>query len=110
MGIIGTIVMLVVITTLSGSFDTDYHYERNFDTDYHYERNQREVRTVCHVVTEGETLWSIGERYYDGRKPLNEWMSDLRKANGFDVGSGRKYLYPGEIILVRTALPKEGEK
>ena len=98
MGIVGKIVIVVVIAVLTSGFDTDYH-----------ERNENAVRTVRHVVMEGEALWSIGEQYYDGRKPLNEYMSDLRKANGFDAGSGRKYLYPGEVVLVRTTLPKGGE-
>lgn len=98
MGVLAKIMAVICLAALLSGFDLDYQ-----------ERNQRAVRTVRHVVTEGETLWSIGEQYYDGRKPLNEYMSDLRKANGFDAGSGRKYLYPGEVVLVRTTLPKEGE-
>lgn len=99
MGIVGKIVIAVIIAVLSSGFDTEYH-----------ERNKNVVRTVHHVVTEGETLWGIGERYYDGSAPLNEWMSALRKANGFDAGSGRKYLHPGEIVLVRTTLAEGAEK
>lgn len=98
MSVLTKIMAIICLAVLTSGFDLDYQ-----------ERNQRAVRTVRHVVTAGETLWGIGERYYDYSVPFNEWMCSLREANGFDAGCGRKYLYPGEIILVRTTLPKEGE-
>ena len=75
----------------------------SFDFDYDVAaRNEQVAHTVRHVVEEGETLWSIGEKYYDGTRPFDEWMCELRTTNGFAVGNGRKYLYPGEIVVIKT--------
>lgn len=97
MGILTKIMLVLCAAAIISDFDLNYN-----------ERNQKVVHTVRHVVVEGETLWGIGERYYDYSVPFNEWMCSLREANGFNAGSGRKYLYPGEIVLVRTTL--EGGK
>lgn len=72
----------------------------SFDTDYTQAQAQKPTKVIYHTVKQGETLWEIGERYYDGSENFEVWMSDLRKANGFEVGSGRKYLHAGEVVKV----------
>lgn len=72
-----------------------------FDTEY-FGENRVAYREVKHVVRSGETLWEIGERYYDGSKPFAEFMYDLRNSNGFQVGNGRKYLQAGDVVVIRV--------
>jgi nucleoid-associated protein YgaU len=87
------ILAVLLMGFLFSSFDFDYNVAA---------RNEQATHTIRHVVKEGETLWSIGERYYDGTRPFDEWMGELRANNGFAVGSGRKYLYPGEVVVIKT--------
>lgn len=79
----------------------------SFDTDYTQARTPASTKVVYHTVKQGETLWEIGEKYYDGSEPFEVWMSNLRKDNGFEVGSNRKYLYAGEVVKV---VVKDGER
>ena len=72
-----------------------------FDTDY-LGKGQVAYKEINHVVQSGETLWGIGEKYYDGSKPFAEFMQDLRDNNGFKVGNGRKYLQVGDVVVVRV--------
>lgn len=72
-----------------------------FDTDY-LGKEQVTYKEINHVVQSGETLWGIGEKYYDGSKPFAEFMQDLRDNNGFKVGNGRKYLDVGDVVVVRV--------
>ena len=72
-----------------------------FDTDY-LGKGQVAYKEINHVVQSGETLWGIGEKYYDGSKPFAEFMYDLRNSNGFQVGGGRKYLQVGDVVVVRV--------
>lgn len=58
---------------------------------------------VQHIVRSGETLWQIGEMYYDGSKPFAEFMYDLKEANGFRIGGGREYLQVGDIVKIKVA-------
>ena len=87
------ILAVLLMGFLFSSFDFDYDVAA---------RNEQVAHTVRHVVEEGETLWSIGERYYDGSRPFAEWMCELRSSNGFAVGSGRQSWYPGEIVVIKT--------
>lgn len=73
-----------------------------FDTDYLSKDSQVAYKEIKHVVQSGETLWGIGEKYYDGSKPFAEFMYDLRNNNGFQVGNGRKYLQVGDVVVVRV--------
>lgn len=73
-----------------------------FDTDYFGKDDKATYKEIRHVVSRGETLWGIGEMYYDGSKPFAEFMCELRNDNGFGVGSGRKYLDIGDVVVVRV--------
>lgn len=72
-----------------------------FDTDYLVGREKPTYRKICHTVQSGETLWGIGERYYDGSKPFDEFMHELSKNNGFGIGK-RQHLQVGETIIVKV--------
>ena len=72
-----------------------------FDTDYLASREKPTYRKICHTVQSGETLWGIGERYYDGSKPFAEFMHELSESNGFGIGK-RQYLQVGETIIVKV--------
>ena len=87
-------VLKIVLAVLMGWLFT------SFDTDYTQAQDKPPGKVIYHTVKRGETLWEIGERYYDGSEKFEVWMSDLRKANGFEIGSGRKYLQPGEVVKV----------
>lgn len=82
----------------------------SFDTDYTQAQDKPPTKVIYYTVKQGETLWEIGERFYDGSKPFDAWMCDFRKANGFEVGSGRKYLYAGEIVKVVVRDEKSDRK
>lgn len=58
---------------------------------------------VAHVVRNGETLWEIGERYYTKKESRSfaEFMCDMRNDNGYSVGSGRRFIYPGDTIKIK---------
>lgn len=71
-----------------------------FDTDYLTDREKPTYRKICHTVQSGETLWGIGERYYDGSKPFAEFMHELSESNGFGIGK-RQHLQVGETIIVK---------
>lgn len=71
-----------------------------FDTDYLADR-EKPTRKICHTVQSGETLWGIGERYYDGSKPFAEFMHELSENNGFGIGK-RQNLQVGETIIVKV--------
>lgn len=71
-----------------------------FDTDYLADKERVTYRKIYHTVQSGETLWEIGERYYDGSKPFDEFMHELNKTNGFGIGK-RQYLQVGETIVVK---------
>lgn len=87
------ILLALLMGFLFSSFDADYSVQA---------QQQKPTKTITYHVKQGDTLWGIGERFYDGSKPFDEWMHELRVANGFDVGSGRKYLHPGEIITIKV--------
>lgn len=72
-----------------------------FDTDYLADREKPMCRKICHTVQSGETLWWIGERYYDGSKPFAEFMHELSESNGFGIGK-RQHLQVGETIIVKV--------
>lgn len=72
-----------------------------FDTDYLAGREKPTYRKICHTVQSGETLWGIGERYYDGSKPFARFMHELSENNGFGIGK-RQYLQVGETIIVKV--------
>lgn len=72
-----------------------------FDTDYLASREKPTYRKICHTVQSGETLWEIGERYYDGSKPFAEFMHELSESNGFGIGK-RQHLQVGETIIVKV--------
>ena len=72
-----------------------------FDTDYLADKEKPTYRKICHTVQSGETLWEIGEKYYDGSKSFDEFMHELNKANGFGIGK-RQYLQVGETIIVKV--------
>ena len=90
------ILLVLLMGFLFSSFDADYSVQA-----------QQPQKTILYTVKQGDTLWDIGERYYDNSKSFDEWMHDLRKANGFEVGSGRKYLYPGEVIKIKVVATSE---
>ena len=92
------ILLVLLMGFLFSSFDADYSAQA---------QQQKPTKTITYHVKQGDTLWDIGERFYDGSKPFDEWMHDLRKTNGFEVGSGRKYLYPGEVIKIKVVATSE---
>lgn len=66
---------------------------------------QYEERIVKVTVGYNETFWDIAKRYYDPvqeNRNFNEYMYDVRKDNGFEVGGGRRHVTPGEIITIVT--------
>ena len=71
-----------------------------FDTDYLADREKPTYRKICHTVQSGETLWEIGEKYYDGSKPFAEFVHELSERNGFGIGK-RQHLQVGETIVVK---------
>lgn len=71
-----------------------------FDTGYLVSREKPTYRKICHTVQSGETLWGIGERYYDGSKPFAEFVHELSESNGFGIGK-RQHLQVGETIIVK---------
>ena len=71
-----------------------------FDTSYLVSREKPTYRKICHTVQSGETLWGIAERYYDGSKPIAEFVHELGERNGFGIGK-RQHLQVGETIIVK---------
>jgi hypothetical protein len=71
-----------------------------FDTNYFASKEKPSYRKICHTVQSGETLWEIGEKYYDGSKPFTEFMHELSENNGFGIGK-RQHLQVGETIIVK---------
>lgn len=71
-----------------------------FDTDYLADKEKPTYCKICHTVQSGETLWEIGEKYYDGSKPFDEFVHELSERNGFGVGK-RQHLQVGETIVVK---------
>ena len=71
-----------------------------FDTNYFAIKEKPSYRKICHTVQSGETLWEIGEKYYDGSKPFTEFMHELSENNGFGIGK-RQHLQVGETIIVK---------
>lgn len=78
-----------------------------FDTDYLADKGKPTYRKIYHTVQSGETLWEIGERYYDGSRPFDEFMHELSKNNGFGIGK-RQYLQVGETIIVKVKVEGDG--
>lgn len=92
------ILLILLMGFLFSSFDADYSAQA---------QQQKPTKTIVYHVKQGDTLWDIGERFYDNSKPFDEWMHDLREANGFGVGSGRKYLHPGEVVHIKVVTSDE---
>lgn len=69
-----------------------------------YDSNQPHTTTrERYVVQAGDTFWSVGEAHYDSDKEIrsfDEFMHDFRVQNGFEVGSGRKFLHVGETLNI----------
>lgn len=61
------------------------------------------MRDETYIISKGETLWSIAERYKPEHMSFEQYLYELKKANKEDVSK----LYPGQTI---TILVEKGEK
>lgn len=66
-----------------------------------FSRCQRgEEVTVNHVVSEGETLWSIADEYGVPAAEKPRWIYNVRRANG-DMSAD---LHIGQVITITTVI------
>lgn len=61
------------------------------------------MREESYIISKGETLWSIAERYKPEHMSYDQYLYELKKANKEDISK----LYPGQTI---TILVEKGEK
>ena len=60
------------------------------------------MREESYIISKGETLWSIAERYKPEHMSYDQYLYELKKANNEDISK----LYPGQTI---TILVEKGE-
>jgi len=61
------------------------------------------MREETYIISKGETLWSIAERYKPEHMSYDQYLYELKKANTEDISK----LHPGQTI---TILVEKGEK
>ena len=86
------ILVALLMGFLFSSFDFDYDVAA---------RNEQVAHTVRHVVEEGETLWSIGERYYDGTRPFDEGCANCEPTTVSPLAVGASICTPAKSWLLR---------
>lgn len=76
----------------------------------------KDMVVVTHVVTKGETLWTIAEKYITPDRYMPEFVEGIYELNYDRVfvereknGYPRKSVYPGDRLEIRYWQAKNGE-
>lgn len=98
------VLLLVVAVLLCGGYG------------YGEQNVKKELVVVTHVVSKGETLWTIAEKYITPDRYMPEFIEGIYELNYDRVfvereknGAPRKSVYPGDRLEIRYWQVKNGE-
>ena len=98
------VLLLVVAVLLCGGYG------------YGEQNVKKELVVVTHVVSKGETLWTIAEKYITPDRYMPEFIEGIYELNYDRVfvereknGAPRKGVYPGDRLEIRYWQVKNGE-
>ncbi len=96
--VLGLAIVLVVGMLVTNYINTRRQPEKRGQTDQEAAKQENMALPTTHTVAEGETLWSIAEKYY---KSGYNWV-DLKQANNL---ADENDIEAGQTLTIPTATP-----